>query len=86
MVSKLDGMKNKQQVGALHPNLLLLITPQGMLMQLFTPIKGIIVKQSGTLEKGTSVWVEAIMESKVHKIKYLVLGKWIPYYHIHVTF
>ncbi len=77
-------MENKQQVGALHPNLLLLVTPQGLLIQLFTPIKGIVIKQSGTLKQGTTVWIEAIMQSKEHKIIYLVLGKWIPYYHINV--
>ncbi|CAM3854388.1 hypothetical protein [Aquirufa aurantiipilula] len=77
-------MENKQQVGALHPNLLLLVTPQGLLIQLFTPIKGVVIEQSGTLQRGTTVWIEAIMQSKEHKIMYLVLGKWLPYFHINV--
>lgn len=73
-------MKKKQQhVEYLHPNVLLLITPKGVLIELFTPIRAKVICKVGNLEEGTSVWIEAIMQSKEHKIMYYVLGSWYAY-------
>lgn len=76
--------KKQQQVEYLHPNVLLLITPKGVLIELFTPIRAKVINQVGNLEEGTSVWIEAIMQSKEHKIMYYVLGSWYAYHHFKI--
>ena len=79
MVLKLVYMKKKQKVEYLHPNVLLLVTSKGVLIELFTPIRALVTSQVGKLAEGTNVYIEAIMQSHEHKILYYVMGNWLPY-------
>lgn len=72
-------MKKKQNVEFLFPNILLLVNSKGILIELFTPIRAKIINRIGNLEVGTSVYIEAIMQSREHKILYYVMGNWFPY-------
>lgn len=77
-------MKKKQNVEYLHPNVLLLVTTRGVLIELFTPIRAVVTSQIGKLAEGTNVYIEAIMQSKEHKILYYVMGSWLPYQYFKV--
>ncbi len=77
-------MKRKQNVEYLHPNVLLLVNSKGILIELFTPIRAQVTSQVGKLAEGTHVYIDAIMQSKEHKILYYVMGKWLPYHHFKV--
>lgn len=77
-------MRKKQQVEFLHPNILLLISPKGVLIELFTPIRATVIEDIGSLKVGTMVYIDAIVQSKEHKILYCIMGKWYPYHHFKV--
>jgi len=77
-------MAKKQQIEFLHSNVLLVITPKGIIMELYTPIRAEVLKPIGNLPKGTKVYIEAILQSVEHKILYCISGKWYPYYHFTV--
>lgn len=77
-------MRKNQQVEFLHPNILLLITPKGALIELFTPIRATVMEDIGTLKRGTLVYIDAIIQSQEHKILYCVFSKWYPYHHFKV--
>lgn len=77
-------MKRKQKVEYLHPNVLLLVTTKGVLIELFTPIRAVVTSQVGKLAEGTHVYIEAIMQSREHKILYYVMGNWLPYQYFKV--
>jgi hypothetical protein len=74
----------KQQVEFLHPNVLLVITPKGIILELYTPISAEVIRKVGNLPKGTKVYIDAIVTSEVHKILYLISGKWYPYFYLSV--
>lgn len=77
-------MARKQRVEFVHPNVLLVITVQGTLIELFTPIRAQVIKDIAGLNKGTFVHIEAIVKSKEHKLLYCIVGKWYPYHHFKV--
>jgi len=77
-------MKRKQNVEYLHPNVLLLVTNRGVLIELFTPIRAVVTSQVSNLGEGTHVYIDAIMQSKEHKILYYVMGNWLPYQYFKV--
>jgi hypothetical protein len=72
-------MAKKQQVEFLHPNVLLVITPKGVILELFTPIRAEVIRKVGNLPKGTKVYIDAILKSEEHMILYCISGKWYPY-------
>lgn len=77
-------MKRKQKVEYLYPNVLLLVTSKGVLIELFTPIRAVVTSPIGRLAEGTHVYIDAIMQSKEHKILYYVMGNWLPYHYFKV--
>ncbi len=77
-------MAKKQQVEFLHPNVLLVITPKGVILELFTPIRAEVIRKVGNLPKGTKVYIDAILKSEEHKILYCISGKWYPYHFFRV--
>ena len=77
-------MAKKQQVEFLHPNVLLVITTKGIILELYTPIRAEVIRQAGNLPKGTKVYIEAIIKSDQHKILYYIGSKWYPYHHFKV--
>jgi hypothetical protein len=77
-------MAKKQQVEFLHPNVLLVITPKGIILELYTPIGAEVTRKVGNLPKGTKVYIDAIMQSTEHKLLYLIYGKWYPYIYLTV--
>ncbi len=77
-------MRKNQQVEFLHPNILLLITPKGALIELFTPIRAIVKEDAGSLKVGTTVYIDAILQSQEHRILFCIIGKWYPYHHFKV--
>jgi hypothetical protein len=78
-------MAKKQHVEFLHPNVLLVITPKGIILELYTPIRAEVTCQVGNLPKGTKVYIDAIMQSTEHKLLYLISGKWYPYNYLTVN-
>ena len=72
-------MAKKQQVEFLHPNVLLVITTKGIILELYTPIRAEVIRQVGNLPKGTKVYIDAILKSEENKILYCISGKWYPY-------
>ncbi len=72
-------MAKKQQVEFLHPNVLLVITPKGIILELYTPIRAEVTRKVGNLPKGTKVYIDSILKSEEHKILYCISGKWYPY-------
>ncbi len=77
-------MAKKQQVEFLHPNVLLVITPKGIILELYTPIRAEVIRQVGNLPKGTKVYIDVIIKSDEHKILYYIGSKWYPYHHFKV--
>jgi hypothetical protein len=74
----------KQQVEFLHPNVLLVITPKGIIMELFTPIRVQVVTSIGNLTIGTFVYIDSIVKNDAYKILYCIAGKWYPYSYFRV--
>ncbi|MFM7014774.1 hypothetical protein [Flavobacterium sp.] len=74
----------KQKVGFLHPNVLLVITPKGIILELYTPIRAEVVREIGNLPKGTKVYIDAIVKDNLNKIIYCIGSKWYPYRHFKV--
>jgi len=72
-------MAKKQQIEFLHPNLLLVIAPKGIILELYTPIRAEVIREIGNLPQGTKVYIDAIMKSNEQKLLYLITGKWYPY-------
>jgi len=77
-------MANKQQIEFLHPNVLLVITPKGIIMELFTPIRAQVSRPIGNLTIGTYVYIDSIVKNDAHKILYCISGKWYPYSYFRV--
>jgi hypothetical protein len=77
-------MAKKQQVEFLHPNVLLVITPKGIILELYTPIRAEVIREIGNLPKGTKVYIDAIVKSDEHKILYCISGRWYPYIYLTV--
>lgn len=75
----------KQHVEYAHPNVLLLITKGGHLIELFTPIRAVTNQQVDSLSKGTHVYIEAIATSKQYRIVYFILGRWWPYQYFKIS-
>jgi len=77
-------MAKKQQIEFLHPNVLLVITPKGIIMELFTPIRAQVTKPIGNLTIGTYVYIDSIVKNDEHKILYCIASKWYPYSYFRV--
>jgi hypothetical protein len=77
-------MAKKQQIEFLHPNVLLVVTPKGIIMELFTPIRAQVTKSIGNLTIGTFVYIDSIVKNDEHKILYCISGKWYPYSYFRV--
>lgn len=77
-------MRKNQQVEFLHPNILLLITPKGALIELFTPISAVVIDDVNNWKIGTMIYIDAIVQSNEYKLLYCILGKWYPYHHFKV--
>jgi hypothetical protein len=77
-------MAKKQKVEFLHPNVLLVITPKGILHELYTPIGAEVIRDIGKLPKGTKVYIDAILQRDKHKILYYISGGWYPYNYLTV--
>jgi hypothetical protein len=77
-------MAKKQQIEFLHPNVLLVITPKGIIMELFTPIRAQVTKSIGNLTIGTYVYIDSIVKDNKYKILYCIGSKWYPYHHFKV--
>jgi hypothetical protein len=60
-------MAKKLQIEFLHPNVLLVITPKGIIMYLFTPIRAQVTKSIGNLTIGTFVYIDSIVKNDEHK-------------------
>ncbi len=78
------SMAKKQQVEFLHPNVLLVITPKGIILELYTPIRAEVIREIGNLPKGTKVYIDAILKSDKYKILYCISGRWYPYNYLTV--
>lgn len=74
----------KQKVEFLHPNVLLVITPNGVILELYTPIRAEVIREIGNLPKGTKVYIDAIVKDNKHKILYCISGKLYPYQYFKV--
>ena len=77
-------MAKKQQVEFLHPNVLLVITPKGIILELFTPMRAEVIREIGNLPKGTKVYIDSILKNDEHRILYCIASKWYPYHHFKV--
>ena len=77
-------MAKKQKVEFLHPNVLLVITPKGIILELYTPIRAEVIREMGNLPKGTKVYIDAIVKDNKHKILYCIGSKWYAYHHFKV--
>lgn len=75
----------KQKVEFLHPNVLLVITTKGTILELYTPIRAEVIREIGNLPRGTKVYIDAIMQSDEYKILYCISGKWYPYNYLTVN-
>jgi hypothetical protein len=77
-------MAKKQQVEFLHPNVLLVITTKGVILELYTPIRAEVIREIGNLPKGTKVYIDAIMQNAEHRLLYFISGRWYPYIYLTV--
>ena len=68
----------KQEIEFLNSKVLLLITPIGIILELFTPIRAQVTKSIGNLAIGTYVYIDSIVKSDEYKILYCISGKWYP--------
>ncbi len=77
-------MAKKQQVEFLHPNVLLVITPKGIILELYTPIRPEVIRGFGNLQKVTRGYIEAILRENKYKRLYCIGSKWYAYHHFKV--
>ena len=68
-----------------NPNTLIVITSTGKILQLFTPIKAICNAATVGIPIGTTVFIEAIMLHKEHKLCYKITGVWYVYWIFTIT-
>jgi hypothetical protein len=78
-------MAKKQQIEFLHPNVLLVVTTKGIIIELFTPIRAEVVSSKlKKLPKGTKVYIDAIVKDPIHRILYYIGSEWYPYNYFRV--
>ena len=72
----MDPPKEIQHVNA---NTLMVITPYGKIVQLFTPIRAVCKIGVVGIPIGTTVFIDAIAIHKEHKLCYKITDKWFVY-------
>lgn len=69
-------MDPPQQIPKMDDNSLMIITPTGRILQLFTPIRAVSCSSLTGIAIGTTVFVEAIGFHTEYKICYKITGSW----------
>lgn len=64
----------------MHANTMLIINPEGKILQLFIPIKAICKYAVKGIPVGTFVFIEGIILHKEHKMCYRITGSWYVYF------
>jgi len=73
----MDPPQESQQMSA---NTLMVITPAGKILQLFTPIKAVCTTTVLGIPIGTTVFIESIVIDKQYKMCYKITGVWYVYW------
>ena len=63
-----------------HANTMMIINPEGRILQLFIPIKAICKVTVTGIPKGTIVFIEGIILHNEHKMCYRITGTWYVYW------
>lgn len=63
---------------------LMVITPAGKILQLFAPIKAVCNTTLPGMPVGTTVFIEAIVLHKEHKMCYRIISVWYVYWCISI--
>lgn len=73
-------MDPPKDTGYMNANSMMVITPSGKVLQLFTPIRATCKTAISDIQIGTTVFIEAIMLHKEHKLCYKITGTWYVYW------
>ena len=77
--SKSRTLDPPQEHHYINAKTLLIVTPAGKILQLFTPIRAICKTAVPGIQAGTTVFIEAVMMHKEHKMCYQITGIWYLY-------
>ena len=73
-------MDPPQEQYFINTTTLLIVTSAGKMLQLFVPIKAICNTAVPGIQVGTTVFIEAILVHKEHKMCYKITGIWYVYW------
>jgi hypothetical protein len=60
-------------------NTVLVVTPHGKIVQLFTPIRAVCIHAVVGIPRGSTVFIEAIAIHPEYKLCYRIVEKWFVY-------
>lgn len=60
---------------------ILVVNGSGVMRQLFVPFRVVCLYDFGEIRKGTTVYVECVMQGTGHQLLFQVLQQWIPHSH-----
>ena len=75
-----NNMDPPQDQHYINAKTLLIVTPAGKILQLFTPIKAVCKTAVPGIHVGTTIFIDAIMMHKDHKLCYKITGIWYVYW------
>lgn len=61
-------------------NTMMVISPAGKILQLFTPVRAVCNTTISGIPAGTTVFIDAIALHKEHKLIYNIAGTWYVYW------
>lgn len=64
----------------MHANTMMIINPEGKILQLFIPIKAVCKYAVKGIPVGTIIFIEGIALHKQHKMVYRITGNWYVYW------
>ena len=73
-------MDPPQKSEYMNANTILVITPTGKMIQLFTPIRAVCNTAVAGIPVGTTVFIEAVTLHKEHILCYRITGIWFVFW------
>ena len=63
----------------LYENTIMVVSPHGKIVQLFTPIRAVCLHAVVGISRGSTVFIEAIAIHREHKLVFRITDKWFVY-------
>ena len=72
-------MPKPDNIEFINPSTLLIVSSIGNIKQLYTPIRALCSHSVGQLNKGSTVFIEAVGTHPEYRICYQICQLWYPY-------